>query len=86
MSIETDQLREAVREYILREFLPGESSDKLSDTTPLITGGILDSLGTLRLIAFLEESYNIEVGADEVVTDNLNTVGLITNFIEHKRH
>jgi acyl carrier protein len=86
MSIETDQLREAVREYILREFLPGERPDKLGDTTPLITGGILDSLGTLRLIAFLEESYNIEVGADEVVTDNLNTVALITTFIEHKRH
>jgi len=36
--------------YILKEFLPGEDPNELTDATPLVTGGILDSLATLKLI------------------------------------
>jgi acyl carrier protein len=48
------QIKEDVKEFILREFLPGESPQELTDSTPLITGGILDSLATIKLVSFLE--------------------------------
>jgi len=41
----------------LSAFLPGESPDELNDETPLITGGILDSISTLKLVVFLEEQF-----------------------------
>ena len=65
-------IKSTVKEYILREFLPGESSDSLDDTTPLITGGVLDSIATVKLIAFLEERFGAEIEPHEMNPDYLN--------------
>lgn len=73
------------REFILKEFLPGESPDNLTDTTELITGGILDSLATLKLVAFLEENCGIVVAPDELVPENLNSIDHIARFVEAKQ-
>ena len=69
---------------ILKEFLPGESQDNLSDKTPLISTGVLDSLAVLRLVALLEETYGIKLEAHEVSVDNLDTVSDIADFVRSK--
>ena len=81
----TQDITGAVKEFIMREFLPGENPVNLQETTELITGGILDSLATLKLVAFLEENYGIEMKPHELVPDNLNTVADISSFVESKR-
>ena len=45
-----DNVEETIRNYILTEFLPGESAANLKDDTPLRTSGILDSMATLNLV------------------------------------
>lgn len=80
-----DSTRAAVKAYILKEFLPGESPDALTEETPLITGGILDSLATLRLVAFLEEEFGIELAAHEADRDHLNTIADIASLVEAKQ-
>ena len=47
------EVKDTIRSYILEEFLPGENPAELTDSTPLITGGILDSLATIKLLVFL---------------------------------
>ncbi len=74
-----------VQSYILREFLPGESPDELNDETPLITGGILDSISTLKLVVFLEEQFGVTVEAHEAGVDHLDSVGKIAELIAKKR-
>ena len=76
--------KDTVRDFILKEFLPGEDPAALTDDTPLISGGILDSLATLKLVAFLEESFGIQVEAHEVGQDNLNTIATIADFVDSK--
>jgi acyl carrier protein len=78
------EIIQSVKTYILKEFLPGENPDELTDTTPLITGGVLDSLATLKLVAFIEESYNIELQAHEVDVEHLNTISDIANLVRSK--
>jgi acyl carrier protein len=80
-----DDIRQTVHEFILREFLPGESPDELTDDTPLITGGILDSISTLKLVAFIEDHFAVIVEAHEAGVENLDSVGLITRLIAGKR-
>lgn len=75
----------AVKEYILKEFLPGEDPDELEVDTPLITGGILDSISTVKLVAFLEERFGVEFQAHEMNADYLDTLSDITNTIESKK-
>ena len=41
---------ETVKQFILKEFLPGEDADQLTESTPLISSGILDSLATLQVV------------------------------------
>ena len=69
-----EEVKQAIREYILEEFLPGENPEALTDSTPLITGGILDSLATIKLVAFLEERFHIQIQAHETMVDYLDTI------------
>lgn len=50
-----DDITSAVKTSILDEFLAGEGPSELRLETPVITGGILDSIATLKLVLFLEE-------------------------------
>jgi acyl carrier protein len=81
---ETAEIREALRAYILPEFLPGEDPADLKDDTPLITGGILDSIATLKLVSFVEEKYGIEVAAHEADVEHLNTISDISELVLSK--
>jgi acyl carrier protein len=79
-----DEIKETVKEYILREFLPGEDPAALTHSTPLITGGIIDSIATVKLVAFLEERYGIEFQPHEMSVEHLNTIGDIAHMVSAK--
>ena len=77
-------VKQAIHDYILKEFLPGENPAALTDATPLITGGILDSLATIKLVAFLEERFKIQIQAHETMVDYLDTVADIAQLVSSK--
>jgi acyl carrier protein len=79
------EIERIVRDYILREFLPGEDPSELTGETPLITGGILDSISTLKLVVFLEERFGITVEAHEAGVEHLDSVGQIAGLIAEKK-
>ena len=78
-------VKDEVRSYILKEFLPGTDAAELTDRTPLITGAILDSIATLQLVSFLEERFGIEVAAHEASVDHLNTLDQVEALVRSKR-
>jgi len=79
-----DNIMETVKDFILKEFFSKEDSDRLTTSTPLVTGGYIDSLATLKLVSFLEDEYNIELAAHEIKAENLNTIADIANFVRSK--
>jgi acyl carrier protein len=79
-----EDVKEVVKAYILKEFLPGENPAELTDSTPLITGGILDSLATIKLTVFLEEQFKIQIQAHETMVDYLNTISDIAQLVQSK--
>ena len=80
----SEPIAATVEAYILDAFLPGADAAELTDDTPLISEGILDSLATVRLVTFLEEHYKIEVAAYEANADNLDSITLIANLVRSK--
>ena len=78
------QIRNVVREYLLTEFLPGENPDELKDSTPLITGGILDSIGTVKLVSHLEQQFDVRFESFDISVDYLDTVDLIVQTVVGK--
>ena len=81
-----DEIKDAVRQFILREFLAGEDPEALSEETPLITGGILDSITTLKLVTFLEDHFSITIEAHEAGIDHLDSIKRIAAFVTRKRN
>jgi acyl carrier protein len=79
-----ENIKEEVRQFVLSEFLPGESPSNLKDDTPLRTSGILDSMATLRLVGFVEERYGIEVEAHEASVENFESLDTIAGFVTEK--
>ena len=79
-----DEIERAVKEYVLVEFLPDEKPDALQTSTPLISGGVLDSIATLKLVTHLEDTYGVEFEAHEVGIDHLDTLSAIASIIESK--
>ena len=77
-------VRSEIREYLLSEFLLGEPSEKLKDTTPLVSGGVLDSIGTIKLVDHLETTYDVQFQAHELTVDNLETIDKIVEIVNTK--
>jgi acyl carrier protein len=81
----TDDIKDTVKQFILDEFLPGEDPAELTDSTPLITGGVLDSIATLKLVLFIEERFGVAFQAHETDAEHMDTVGDIARLIAAKR-
>jgi acyl carrier protein len=80
-----EDIEKAVHSFILHEFLPGESPEELTSETPLITGGILDSISTLKLVVFLEEHFGVTVEAHEAGVEHLDSIQQIARLISEKK-
>jgi acyl carrier protein len=84
--VNMEEITKVVHEFILREFLPGEDPDELSDRSPLITGGVLDSITTLKMVTFLEDRFGITIEAHEAGVDNLDSIDQIAALVARKRN
>jgi acyl carrier protein len=80
-----EDIKQSVKEYILNTFLPGEDPNELTDDLPLISGGILDSIATLKLIMFIEETFGVALEAHEADKEHLNTINDIAALISSRK-
>ena len=78
-------IKATVKTFILKEFLPGEDPAALTDTTALVTTGILDSIAVLKAVTFLENQFGITIEPHEAVVENLNTLTDMARLIMTKK-
>ena len=78
-------IKGAVKTFILNEYLPGEDPAALTDTTALMTTGVLDSIAVLKVVTFLENQFGITIEPHEAVVENLNTLSDIGRFVISKK-
>ena len=53
--------------------------------TPLVEEGIIDSMGIMDLLTYIESSFNVTPDEDDLTIDNFESVAAIQRFIENKR-
>ena len=82
------EIKEKARKLILSERLPGDPSSEIADATPLINSGVLDSLGLLKLVEYLETEFKVKVEEAEITLENFGNLDRIEAFIgtKVKRH
>lgn len=78
-------IKQQVRQFILSNYLFTDDESKLVDAESLMQNGTMDSTGILELIMFLEETFGIKVGDDEMIPTNLDSVVNVVSFVERKQ-
>jgi acyl carrier protein len=74
---------ETVRTFIIDQFLFGED-DGFKDETSFLETGMIDSMGIMELVAFLEKTFQIKIEDQELVPRNLDSLNQIQAFLKFK--
>ena len=77
--------KQKVRNFILNNFLIGKTDDALKDDDSFLEGGIIDSTGVLELVSFIEEEFNISIGDEDLIPENLDSVNNVITYIKSKQ-
>jgi acyl carrier protein len=77
-------IEQSIKSFIMSEFLPEEDPAQLTESTPLISTGILDSIATLKLVIFLEEHFSIAIEAHEADPEHFETIDRIARLVRSK--
>ena len=78
------EIAQSVREFIAENFLFRAGAESIGDSDSLLEGRIIDSMGVLELITFLEARFGIRVEDSETMPENLDSIGRITAFVSRK--
>jgi acyl carrier protein len=78
-----NSIQQRIHTFLLEKF-PLARKQGLKDSDALLESGILDSLGVLDLVSFLEAQFSIGVADDELVPENFQTITHIVAFIESR--
>ncbi len=84
MASQSVAAKNAIRDFIDKNFLMGVGGLRYQDTDSFIAKGIIDSTGVLELVAFIQQAFGITVEDAELVPENLDSVNNISNFISRK--
>jgi acyl carrier protein len=77
------QVNATIRKYIVESWLNGDERG-LQDDTDLQEAGLLDSLTTLALVAFLEESFKVQLDPADINAETFRTVDAIGALVGSK--
>lgn len=72
---------ERTRAYITENFLYMRRDFRLDDNDSLLGSGIIDSMGVMEVILFLETEFGVEVGDEDVTEENLGTIRAIGRYV-----
>lgn len=77
-------VQEELKNYIVKEFIFDESMKDLSPSEDLLNKGIIDSMGVLQIVGFLEERFGVRVEDDEITPTHFRSLETLTNFVQSK--
>jgi len=72
-----------IQSFILRQF-PVARKRKLDSSTPLLNSGVIDSQGVLEVVAFLEQTFGIQISDEELLPENFASIRSLASFVTRK--
>jgi acyl carrier protein len=76
---------ETIEKFLVEELAAGQGGAGLDHGEDLLAAELIDSLGIQELVTFLESTYGIKVGDDDLVAENFRSVDAIAALVEAKR-
>ena len=76
-------IEDLIREYVLKQF-PLARKNGIKPEEKWLEAGLLDSLGILDLVHFLEEEFSIQVSDEDLVPENFESLSTVVDFTRRK--
>jgi acyl carrier protein len=80
------QIEQKVRQFIVDNYFFGKDERGFSDDDSFLDKGVLDSMGILTLVSFIQQEYAIQIDDQELVPDNWDSVRRVAQFVHKKRN
>lgn len=74
-------IEHCIHNFVVTELLYGESDSVAADENLLISGKV-DSIGMMRLVAFIDDTYGFQVPPEDVIIENFMSISKITEYID----
>jgi acyl carrier protein len=73
-----------IRRYVAQNLLFSDNGFEYEDDDSFLQEGIVDSVGVLELVLFVEETFNLTVDDQDITPDNFDSVSKLANYIRKK--
>jgi acyl carrier protein len=77
-------IEDKIKDFIAKNLLYSDNGFHYSDDASFLQEGIVDSAGTMELVAFVEEELGVEVKDNEIVPDNFDSIKQLASFVRRK--
>lgn len=78
------EIENKVRQFIAENFILDGDAAELSGAVSLTQVGVLDSMGVLELVMFIEEGFGVTVPDEDTVPENLDSVDSIVGYVARR--
>ncbi len=79
------ELKTKIKEFIVTEVNPDSNLKQLGDDEPLLDSGIINSLGVLKIMAFLDEEFGIDLSTEQIKLENFKNINSICSLVEKNK-
>jgi len=80
------EIRTTIRQFVLENFLMGDTSSMLKDGESFVATGTIDSIGILEVTYFLETIFALQVDDRDLVPENLDSVNNLTQYVLRRQY
>lgn len=84
MAIDQSTVRDQIREFV-QSLASAKGIASFTDQEALLESGIIDSLSIFRLVSFLEDTFRVRIGDQEITNENLKNVDTIEQLVLSKQ-
>ncbi|QMU66421.1 MAG: phosphopantetheine-binding protein [Flavobacteriaceae bacterium] len=77
-------MKEIIVAYIENQLLSSNTEIKIGEEEDLLGSGLIDSIGMMKLLAFIEEEFHFKVSPEDMIIENFMNISAIVNYIQSK--
>lgn len=77
------EIENKIREFILKNLYYSEEAF-IGDDESFLAAGVVDSMGVMELVAFVQSEFDIPVAQTEIVVENFDSIGKLAEFVRRK--
>lgn len=81
MNQDKTQIENTIRKFMAENFIVETDSSTLDSEISLTQAGVMDSMGVLELIMFIEQKYGITIPDEDTLPENLDSIARVVRYI-----